>query len=193
MILWQTLEVLLKNRKFNSHGDTEIVFKDAPAAGASTALLEERVNNKETLLAKISDNLVAGDAPKKSQQRHRSPSWSSSESSESKVEGTRHSRHHRTPPSKSASRFSYESIFPEEDIVIKSFEGVILALFNTFDLFAEGSKRTNGLDAYGKYLDEKACSESYVPEAFVGYDDSYMVKLVGRDSRHLTQTTPSFF
>lgn len=57
--------------------DSEVTIKSAPAAEA-TASLENRMNSLESLLTKLSENLLSTDDTDKPRHRHRSPSASTS-------------------------------------------------------------------------------------------------------------------
>lgn len=144
--------------------DPEVTIKTAPAA-ESDSTLTARIDNLEGLMTRISENLLAIEKPKKSRHRHRSPSASSCSDSEES-----HPHRSKSTPSKLVSPFAYDCIFPEEDVRITGFEGVMLALFTTIDIFVDNGKDIDGLLSHGKFLAEKAVSDSYIPEAFVGFD-----------------------
>lgn len=145
------------------------VFLNPPAGETATgASVEDRLGNLELLMNKLSDKFLTPtelDKPKIHHRRHRSPSWSSSESEDG---AARRSRHRRKSPSKSA--FSYETLFDDEDIPVKNFEGVIYALFRTIETFIDEGKDIDGLVDHGRFLAEKAIADAYTPDTFVQFD-----------------------
>lgn len=146
--------------------DPEIII-DAPAGETEPTLtVEERLGGIDLLMNRLSNKLLASPEENRSRhRRHRSPSWSSSESEDG---AARRSRHHRKSPSKSA--FSYETLFGDEEIPVKNFEGVIYALFITIEGFIDDGKDVAGLVSHGRFLAEKAIADAYTPDTFVQFD-----------------------
>lgn len=58
----------------------------------------------------------------------------------------------------------------DEDIKVSSFQGVMLALFKTFQMFLADGKDVQGLVDQGLFLSEKAHADVYISDAFVQYD-----------------------
>lgn len=150
---------LLDNR------DDEVII-DTPAGETETTTtsVENRLGSLEILMNKLSEKILSPSATSR-HRRHRSPSWSSSED-----EATHRSRHRRRSPSKSGSIFSYETLFNDEDIPVKNFEGVIYALFRTIECFVDEGKDISGLVSHGRFLAEKAIADSYTSDTFVLFD-----------------------
>lgn len=149
----------------NLSDDPEIII-GTPAA--ATASLEDRMSNLETLLGKLSDNLMGAELDqRKSRPRHRSVSGSSADSGSY---DRRRIRHRQPSPSKCLNPLSYESIFPDEELKVNNFEGVILALFKTLELYMDEDQDITGLISHGRFLAEKAVANVYVPETFVNFD-----------------------
>lgn len=151
-----------------STDDPEIEFT-MPAAG--TASLEDRMTNLESMLSKLTENLLGEDSQEKERRprhRHRSASWSSTDSN---LDSPRkHSRRQRSPSKSTTNMLAYEAIFAKEDFRIYNFEGVMLALFKTLELFKEENHDTEGLIRHGRFLAEKAVADVYVPDTFVHFD-----------------------
>lgn len=132
-----------------------------------------RLDRLEAMMIQLSGNL-AQLAPG----RGRSPARSQDSDDNSDPDRVRRRRRDRSP-SKSRDRYNYENIFLDEDFVVKSFEGVMLALFKTCADFIEEGLDLSGLVEHGQLLAEKATAGVYVPDAFVGYD-KYVRALAGR-------------
>lgn len=150
--------------------DTEIHF-NTPAAG--TAALEDRMTNLESMLSRLTENLLGENTQEKEKERrprprHRSASWSSVDSNLDSPK--RHSHRHRSPSKSTVNILAYEALFAEEDFRIFNFEGVMLDLFKTLKIFREENHDTEGLIRHGRYLTEKAVADVYVPDTFVHFD-----------------------
>lgn len=149
------------------HRDDEVIITTpAGETEATITSVEDRLSNLESVMNKISEKLLAPSA-KSRHRRHRSPSWSSSGSED---ETAHRSRHHRRSPSKSSSLFSYETLFDDEDIPVKNFEGVTYALFRTIECFLDEDKDISGLVGHGRFLAEKAIADAYTADTFVLFD-----------------------
>lgn len=143
------------------------------AAPALDPVVGDRLDRLEAMMVQLSGN-IAQLAPTRGRSPPRSP--------DSDGYGD-HDRGHRRrkdrSPSKSRDRYAYENIFLDDDFVVKSFEGVMLALFKTCTDFIEDGLDLSGLIEHGQLLAEKATAGVYVSDAFVGYD-KYVRALAGR-------------
>lgn len=135
--------------------------------------MADRLDRLEAMMVQLSGNLAQLAPP-----RGRSPTRSQDSSENGDPDRVRRRRKDRSP-SKSRDRYSYENIFLDEDFVVKSFEGVMLALFKTCSDFIEEGLDLSGLVEHGQLLAEKATAGVYVPDAFVGYD-KFVRALAGR-------------
>lgn len=144
-----------------------------PAAPQPDPTMANRLDRLEAMMVQLSGNL-AQMAPARS----RSPAASSD--SDGNIDYNRNHRRRRDrSPSKSRDKYAYENIFLDDDFTVKSFEGVMLALFKTCTDFIEDGLDLSGLIEHGQLLAEKATAGVYVADAFVGYD-KYVRALAGR-------------
>lgn len=148
--------------------DDEIEFRDPTTPVVPTSSLEERMTNMEQILGKISDSLMGSTTTeRKSRTRHRSSSYSSVESED---QSSIRTLPHRRSPSKSINPLAYETLFPDEDIKISNFDGVMLALFKTIEVFIDEDQDLTWLVRHDRYLAEKSVADVYIPETFVNFD-----------------------
>lgn len=133
---------------------------------SNSTSMEDRMDNLERMLFKLSDNVMLLSRDSRHVSRHRSSSVSSTDSTS---DDHHHSSRSRSP-SKLDTKFSYDAIFLDDDYKVTNFADVMLALFKTFYLFIEEGLDTTGLIAHGHYLAEKAAADVYVSEAFVHFD-----------------------
>lgn len=121
--------------------------------------IEVRMSRLETMLSNLTENLIREPTQKTEKQpRARSPSWSSVDSNMD--ESKKHRRRQRSP-SKLPDPLGYEAIFPDEELKVINFEGVMLALFKSLETFIDEGRDINGLIRHGRYLSEKAVADVY--------------------------------
>lgn len=158
-------------------GARDAPIEDAGAFGddnldATQGVVSDRLDRLEEIITQISEKL-ATDVPT----RGRSPAGS--DISDLTEDERRRRRRKNRSPSKSRDRYGYDNVFLDEDFAVKSFEGVMLALFKTCSDFLEDGLDLAGLIEHGQLLAEKATAGVYVSDAFVGYD-KYVRSLAGR-------------
>lgn len=151
---------------------TDVQLQDSDieiqVSAKENATIEARMSRLETMLANLTENLIGNEKPRSASSKHRSSSRSSVSSCPE--ESRRHKHRHRSPSKSPSNPLGYDSIFPDEDFKVANFEGVMLALFKSLEMFIDENHDINGLVRHGRFMAEKAVADVYVPETFVNFD-----------------------